>query len=60
MLDKKEISFSDSTDVYFHELSREQIEFYVDKYKPYDKARRLCYTGMDRSGGYQISRGRFL
>lgn len=36
--DKKEISFSDSTDVYFHELSREQIEFYVDKYKPYDKA----------------------
>jgi septum formation protein len=36
--DKKEISFSDSTDVYFHELSREQVEFYVDKYKPYDKA----------------------
>ena len=22
----------------FHELSTEQIEFYVDKYKPYDKA----------------------
>ena len=38
MLGKKEISFSDSTDVYFHELSREQLEFYVDKYKPYDKA----------------------
>jgi septum formation protein len=38
MLDKKEISFSDSTDVYFHELSHEQIEFYVDKYRPYDKA----------------------
>jgi septum formation protein len=36
--DKKEISFSDSTDVYFHELSSEQIAFYVDKYKPYDKA----------------------
>jgi septum formation protein len=36
--DKKEISFCDSTDVYFHELIREQIEFYVDKYKPYDKA----------------------
>jgi nucleoside triphosphate pyrophosphatase len=34
----KEISFADATDVYFHELSREQIEFYVDKYKPYDKA----------------------
>jgi len=38
VFDKKEISFSDSTDVYFHELSREQLEFYVDNYKPYDKA----------------------
>lgn len=36
--DEKEIAFADSTDVYFHELSREQIEFYTDKYKPYDKA----------------------
>jgi nucleoside triphosphate pyrophosphatase len=34
----KEVRFADATDVYFHELSREQIEFYVDKYKPYDKA----------------------
>jgi len=33
-----EISFFDSTDVSFHELSHEQIGFYVDKYKPYDKA----------------------
>jgi len=38
MRSKKEICFADATDVYFHELSREQIEFYVDKYKPYDKA----------------------
>jgi nucleoside triphosphate pyrophosphatase len=37
-LDGKEISFSDSTDVYFHDLSPVQIEFYVDKYRPYDKA----------------------
>lgn len=35
---KKEIAFSDKTDVWFHELSKEQISFYVDKYKPYDKA----------------------
>jgi len=35
---EREVSFADSTEVYFHELSREQIEFYVDKYKPYDKA----------------------
>lgn len=34
----KEISFFDSTEVSFHSLTLEQIEFYVDKYKPYDKA----------------------
>lgn len=33
-----EISFADVTEVEFHKLSLEQIEFYVDKYKPYDKA----------------------
>jgi septum formation protein len=32
------ISFSDRTEVYFHELTVDQVEFYVDKYKPYDKA----------------------
>lgn len=36
--DDKEIAFADATEVEFHELSREQIVFYVDKYKPYDKA----------------------
>lgn len=35
---KKEISFSDSTEVIFHPLTNEQIAFYIDKYKPYDKA----------------------
>lgn len=34
----KEISFADTTDVEFHDLTEEEIEFYVDKYKPYDKA----------------------
>ncbi|MDB5277055.1 MAG: maf [Ferruginibacter sp.] len=34
----KEIAFADITEVEFHNLSIEQIEFYVDKYKPYDKA----------------------
>ncbi len=33
-----EISFADSTEVIFHSLSDKQIEFYVDKYEPYDKA----------------------
>lgn len=35
---QKEIAFADTTDVYFHELTTSQIEFYVDKYGPYDKA----------------------
>ena len=35
---EKEISFADVTEVEFHELTDEQIIFYVDKYKPYDKA----------------------
>lgn len=30
--------FSDTTKVVFHKLTNEQIEYYVDKYKPYDKA----------------------
>lgn len=34
----EEISFSDITEVIFHHLTVEQIEFYVNKYKPYDKA----------------------
>jgi septum formation protein len=34
----EEISFADITEVDFHPLSLGQIEFYVDKYKPYDKA----------------------
>ncbi|MDO9374187.1 MAG: Maf family protein [Ferruginibacter sp.] len=34
----KEISFADVTKVEFHPLTRNEISFYVDKYKPYDKA----------------------
>lgn len=33
-----EIAFADRTEVYFHSLTRAEIEFYIDKYKPYDKA----------------------
>ena len=32
------ISFSETTLVEFHPLSHEQIAYYVDNYKPYDKA----------------------
>jgi septum formation protein len=34
----QEICFSETTKVSFHSLTKEQIEFYVDNYKPYDKA----------------------
>ncbi len=35
---QKMVSFYDVTTVEFHPLTRQQIEFYIDKYKPYDKA----------------------
>ena len=34
----QEIAFADTTEVEFHTISVSEIEFYVDKYKPYDKA----------------------
>jgi septum formation protein len=35
---KNEISFSDITEVSFHPLTDDQINFYIGKYKPFDKA----------------------
>ena len=35
---EQEVAFADVTEVEFHALTIDQIEFYVDKYKPYDKA----------------------
>jgi len=35
---QKEVSFFDTTTVSFHALTEQQIEYYVDKYNPYDKA----------------------
>ncbi len=35
---ENEIAFSDTTAVWFHTLTLKEIEFYVDKYQPYDKA----------------------
>lgn len=34
----KKAVFFDRTEVYFKELSAEEIEFYIETYKPYDKA----------------------
>jgi septum formation protein len=38
MTNDKKITFSDSSDVYFSELTDEEIIYYVDNFKPYDKA----------------------
>ncbi len=38
LYNEKETAFADATEVDFYELTMEQIIFYVDKYKPYDKA----------------------
>lgn len=34
----KEVAFNETTDVSFHTLTLDQITYYVDHYKPYDKA----------------------
>jgi septum formation protein len=36
--EEKELFFADTTEVFFHELTEEEIIFYVDRYQPYDKA----------------------
>lgn len=38
MSHENETAFADVTDVEFHALTQEQIEFYIDKYRPFDKA----------------------
>jgi septum formation protein len=35
---KKEVGFSEKTKVTFNKLTRAEIEYYVDHYKPFDKA----------------------
>jgi septum formation protein len=35
---KKELTFSESTKVTFEVLSQDEIDYYIDEYKPYDKA----------------------
>jgi septum formation protein len=35
---EEEVAFYDRTSVWFYELGREELERYVDRYRPYDKA----------------------
>ncbi len=46
--------FEDQTEVTFKKLSKEEIEFYVDNYKPYDKAG--AYGAQDWIGMVAIER----
>jgi len=50
----KTTSFTASTDVWFKELSMEEIEYYVDNFKPYDKAG--AYAVQEWIGAAAISR----
>jgi septum formation protein len=50
----EEISFQDTTSVWFHKLTMPQIIFYVDKYKPFDKAG--AYAILEWIGVIGISR----
>ena len=53
----EQLSFSSRTDVFFKHLSYEEIEFYVDTYKPFDKAGAygiqewIGYIGIERIEG---------
>ena len=38
LYNESETSFADTTEVEFHDLTKEQVIYYVDKYSPYDKA----------------------
>lgn len=56
---EKQHTFYDVTAVYFKELALDEIEFYVDNYKPFDKAGSygiqewIGYVGIDKiSGSY--------
>lgn len=53
----EQLSFSSHTNVFFKHLSNEEIEFYVDTYKPFDKAGAygiqewIGYIGIERIEG---------
>ncbi len=57
MTNKKKKSFFSITDVHFAELTNDEIEYYIDTYKPYDKAGAygiqefIGYIGVDRIDG---------
>lgn len=55
----KEIAFSDTTEVAFHELTTEQINYYVENYKPLDKAGAYAIQEWIGVTGIKYIRGDF-
>lgn len=53
----KQISFKSSTEVYFEELTDDEITYYIENYKPFDKAGAygiqewIGYVGISRING---------
>ncbi|MEO9144523.1 MAG: Maf family protein [Ginsengibacter sp.] len=56
---KEKVLFSEETEVEFYPLSVSQIEFYVDKYKPYDKAGAYAIQEWIGAVGVKSIRGDF-
>lgn len=54
---QREVTFSDTTEVWFKDLSEEEITYYVDTFKPFDKAGAYAiqewigYAGITRIDG---------
>jgi septum formation protein len=56
---ERKILFSEETEVKFHALSQSQIEYYVDHYKPYDKAGAYAIQEWIGAIGIQFIKGDF-
>lgn len=54
-----ELVFADTTEVFFHPLTDDEIVFYVDKYEPYDKAGAYAIQEWIGVIGIQSVRGDF-
>ena len=55
----EETAFADTTEVEFHQLTVNEIEFYIDKYKPYDKAGAYAIQEWIGVAGIKSVRGDF-
>jgi septum formation protein len=56
---KKIISFTEETEVAFYELSEQQIAYYIDQFKPYDKAGAYAIQEWIGIVGIQFIKGDF-